>query len=129
MKKTKPILLLALVFFAGVAVGVVGTRGVLRNMMHHWAKDPAAIRDRIEKDLVSRLDLTPEQQKQVHEIMMRSHEQLRQLRSEFGPRFMEITKKSEGDISALLTPEQQTKYKKMLEERKQLWRPPMPGKP
>ena len=126
--KAKPILLLLLVFFAGIAVGVIGTRVAIRQMMHRFTHDPSAIRDRIEKELSDDLRLSPEQRKQVHEIMVQSHEQMKQLRAEFQPRFMEVTGKAEKEIAAVLTPEQQVKYKKLLQDRKQLWRPPMPGK-
>ncbi len=130
MKKLKPILLIVLVFASGVVAGVVGTRLVVRRMVQTAFQNPEIIRERIENDLAVELSLTPEQRPKVHEVIIRSHEEIRKLREDLQPRFIETMKRAENEIAATLTPEQKEKFEKMAKEKKMLWRPPMPfGKP
>jgi hypothetical protein len=122
--KFKPWLLLVLVFFAGIATGIIGTRHVIRNFGPRLIGNPDWIRDRMERELGSELSLNAEQQAKVHKIFQDSQRDLGELRKEFGPRFGEIMKRSEKQIEEVLTLEQQAKYEKFLQEKKALWRPP-----
>ena len=126
MKKLKPILLLLLVFLSGVAVGVVATRLVVRNMVRQTIANPNLVRDRIEHDLAVRLDLSSEQRAKVRAVLERSHEEMRQLRMEVQPRFADITKRAETEIRETLTPEQRAEFEQYISDKKLLWRPPFP---
>jgi Spy/CpxP family protein refolding chaperone len=123
MTRLKPWLLLLLVFLAGVAAGSFGTRIFVRHTFKSWTRNPEAMRERVEEDLVRELDLTSEQQEKVHDILTDSHERMKALRDEFHPRFAEIMDSSEKRIRATLTPEQQEHFEQFLKEKKQLWRP------
>ena len=86
--RLKALLLLALVFFLGVAAGV-GITGVvtvkrlqasLRSSL--VAEGPAKrFVDRVERDLLKRLDLTPEEQAAVREELGASRGKLMEIRS------------------------------------------------
>lgn len=124
MKALKPILVIGLVFVAGIVVGVFGTRAVFRRAVEQMAANPAMAEERMvqarehmEKGLIQRLDLTPEQQAKVHEIFLESGKQLRELRGEFQPRVQEIMRNAHQQIAATLTPEQREKYQRLSRER------------
>ncbi|MBA4149156.1 MAG: hypothetical protein H0X66_13665 [Verrucomicrobia bacterium] len=128
MKSSKPILVLLLVFLAGLAVGVAGTRYVVRKQFEHAAREGGFFRDRMERELLNNLNLSAEQQEEVKKIFTRRWEEFRQLRTEFHPRFTNIAARTEADIKAVLTPEQRVEFEKLVKEKKALWRPPG-GKP
>ena len=123
MKKLKPWLLIFAVFFAGVAVGIVGTRIVVRKIIQRVAGNPDLMRAKIERDLASNLKLTPEQQAQAHDILVNSQNKIRELRSKFQPRFWEILDHAESQISEKLTPEQREKLQQFLKEKRKVWKP------
>lgn len=112
MNKLKPWLALALVFLAGVAVGAVGTRLAVRHFVRAALTQPETLRDRIERDLIRRLELTEEQKPKVRAALMRAHERLKALRSEFQPRLREILDDAGAEISATLTPEQRERFER-----------------
>ena len=123
MKKLKPWLLIFTVFFAGMAVGVVGTRIVVRKIIQRVVENPDLMRDRIERDLASNLKLTPEQRTQAHEVLVNSQRKIRELRSEFQPRLLEILDDAELQISEKLTPEQRERLQQFLIEKRKVWKP------
>jgi hypothetical protein len=112
MKNWKSILLLALVFFAGLAVGVVGTRVVVRRMVQQAIIHPERVQSLMERNLKWHLRLDNEQQVQIHAILTDARGQLAGLRKEFQPQAAEVLRDADQKISALLTPEQQARYDK-----------------
>jgi hypothetical protein len=128
MKKSKPIFLLLLVFAAGMAVGVLGHRIVVQKRIDAAMRNPTAIREKMEKELVAKLDLSPEQRNRVREILMKSHEEMHRLRMEVQPKFKEIFDQSEAEIVSTLNDEQKARFEKLVKE-KRLWRPFPPPRP
>jgi len=124
MKSPKPILVLLLVFVTGIAVGVVGTRYFVRKTFQQAARDGGFFRDRMERELITQLDLSPEQHEEVRKIFARNWEEFRKIRVEFHPRFTNIAARTEADIKAVLTPEQRTEFEQLLKDKKAMWRPP-----
>ncbi len=116
MNKLKPVLLLALVFFAGIAIGVAGTRIAVRHFVRQAIQHPEIIRGKIERDLTRKLRLDPQQRLKVREILIGSHDKLKALRQEFRPRFAVIVQGAQDEISAVLTPEQQKKFEQLRAE-------------
>jgi hypothetical protein len=127
MKALKPWIVLGLVFIAGIAVGVGGTRFFIRRVVEQVATRPAIVANRIERELVRELRLTPEQRPKVHEIVMRRHEDLQQLRKDFQPRLVGILKQSEREIRDVLDEGQREKFDHMLKAKPLL--PPALAKP
>jgi hypothetical protein len=118
MKNWKSILLLALVFFAGVMAGVVGTRVVIRRAVQQAMAHPEKVQSLLEKNLTRKLQLDNGQQAQLHVILTESRSQMRELRQNFQPQVAAVFRETDGKISALLTPEQQARYEKFkVEER------------
>jgi Spy/CpxP family protein refolding chaperone len=121
MKIYKSILLLALVFLAGVAVGVVGTRAVVRHIVSEAIVHPEKIQAVIEHRLTRKLRLDNEQQVKLHAILSDTRGQLQDLRRQYRPELSEILTNTSGQISAMLTPEQQTQFEKIKRRNRALW--------
>jgi hypothetical protein len=124
MNKLKPWLLLALVFAAGFAGGMVATRGVVRHLVQQAIHNPAKIRRAIEARLDVKLRLDAAQRAKVDAILLDTQGQLQGLRSEFQPRFGAIVQHAKTEITATLTPEQRQKFEKLQSENRQWWLAP-----
>ena len=122
MKTLKPLVLLSLVFVAGIVVGVIGTRAVVRHVISSIVANPDLVWTRIERALAADLKLNPEQRATVHQILSETHDQVRSLRTEYQPRFVPVIEKARAEIAAALTPEQRAKFDKMLKEKERLWK-------
>ena len=103
-------IVLALVFFAGFAGGIVTTQVTARRVMAKAVTQPDWVRIRIERELFRRLQLNPRQRQQVHVILGDSHERMRTLRREFQPQFASVVRDARERISDVLTPEQQKRF-------------------
>ncbi|EEF59821.1 hypothetical protein [Pedosphaera parvula] len=123
MKNLKPTLVLILVFVAGVVVGSVVTRQLAIGIIRRAALNPELVRERWEKDLVRRLQLNPEQQKEVHVILGDTQIRLRELRRKNQPEFQEIMSNTQAKISATLTPEQREKFQRYRAANKRFLQP------
>ena len=126
MKNWKPILLLVLVFVAGVTTGVLGNRVSVRREVQQALKQPEKTQLIMERSLVRRLNLDANQEGQLHLIMTETRTKLRDLRREFQPQTSAILQDSTAKISALLTAEQRVQYEKIRQEERPVNRPPRP---
>jgi O-antigen ligase len=117
MKKLKVWLVLALVFLAGFAGGVVVTRVVTRRVIAAVIAHPELVRVKIERDLNRNLKLDARQRERVHQILTGAHDRLKALRQDFQPQFVSIVQDTRTEISAVLTPEQQKKFEQFQAER------------
>jgi len=116
MKYLKPIVLLLLVFLAGISVGVVGTRYEIRRSIRQAVRQPELVRLRIERDLTRDLNLDPAQQAKLDEILVNTQQQVATARQERQPRFRAIFAETQKRISEILTPEQRQKFEKLQAE-------------
>jgi len=116
MKYLKPIVLLLLVFMAGISVGVVGTRYEIRRSIRQAVRQPELVRLRIERDLTRELALDPAQQTKLDEILVDTQQQVTIARQERLPRFRAILAETQKRISEILTPEQRQKFEKIQAE-------------
>lgn len=113
MKLWKSILLLALVFAAGIAVGVVGTRIAIRRLVQQAVVHPEKAQFALERSLTRRLRLDNDQQVRIHAILTDTRGQLGALRQEFQPQAAEVLRGADRKITALLTPAQQARYERI----------------
>ena len=126
MKTFKLSLLIALVFLAGVAAGVVGTRIVIRHWVNSAIQRPENFQILLERDLRWRLHLDARQRMEVHRILTDARVQLRDLRKEYRPQVVAVLTNTEAKISVVLTPEQQVQFEKMQQENRRFLPPPEP---
>jgi hypothetical protein len=123
MKTLKVIGLIALIFAAGFAGGVVATRVFVRQMVRYAIAHPEKTRTNIEVNidvsLNRKLGLDAQQREQVHQILKDSREKTRAVREEFQPKFNAIVIETRTNISAVLRPEQQARFQQFLEDNRQ----------
>jgi len=116
MKKFKLILLLALVFFAGLIAGVVVTRAVVRRVVQQAILHPERVQAVIERRLTRQLRLDPGQQMKLDGILTDTHGQLKDLRNQYLPQFVLVLSNTDEQITAILTPEQQARFQALLDK-------------
>jgi len=116
MKYLKPIILILLVFIAGICVGIVGTRYEVRRSIRQAVRQPELVRLRIERDLTRKLDLDPAQQAKLDEILVNTQQQVATARQERQPRYRAIFAETQRRVSEILTPEQREKFEKIQAE-------------
>jgi hypothetical protein len=110
----KAVALLALVFVLGAGFGVVGTRlvnqrvfGARVSSSRTSSKAPEPV-PHLNARLADQLKLTPDQQKQVNDIL--NEEQTRDygVRQQMNPQFDEIRNQGRGEIRQVLTDQQRS---------------------
>jgi len=121
MKQLKPILLLVLVFVAGMFVGVVGTRATVHRWIQEAVQNPVVLQRSIEKRLTQRLKLDKKQQAEVRRTLAQAQQEIKDLRTEFRPRHVTILSNAQASVEAVLTPEQRAKFEKMPLGNRSLW--------
>jgi len=116
MKRWKIILSFVVVFAAGVAVGGA--------ISLHFARDfflsppePNQMAGSIMKHLQSELNLTAEQVEKIKPIVIETTREAAAYQHEVLGRIGEIFEKSDREIGAHLSPEQQARFKKIQERR------------
>ena len=122
MKNWKTFLVLALVFLAGLVVGIVGTRIVVRRLVQQAITHPELVQTHIERELTWKLRLDNTQQASLHTILTETRGRLQELRQEYQPQAATALRATDQKIAALLTPEQQACYEKVKQENGPLWR-------
>lgn len=124
MKTFKLMVLVALVFLAGVAAGVVGTRVAIRHWVNTAIQRPENFQILLERKLRWQLHLDPRQRVEVHRILTDTRVQLRDLRKEYRPQVVAVFTNTEAQISALLTPEQEAQFERMQQENRRFFPAP-----
>ena len=113
----KAIALLILVFALGIALGVVGTRVV--NARAFAARSGALPQGnnppRAVARLTQELNLTPDQQKQITEILSEMQAGYNNVREQANPQYDRIRSQGRDHIRQVLTPEQQPKFEVYLQ--------------
>lgn len=96
------------VLLLGIAIGAVGTLGLVRHKFHRVAQGgPEAARQLMEKRLARRLKLRPEQKPAVAKVLRKTHHQLQPLRLQNQPAATQILDQAVAELLPLLDAEQQ----------------------
>jgi Spy/CpxP family protein refolding chaperone len=112
-----------LTFASGVAVGVLGHRAYLASAQpQERPRRPDDFRKKYVEEMHSRLRLNEQQVTQLNAILDATREQYRKLRERERPEIEAIQADQRVRIRAILNPEQQAEYAKMLEEREKKMR-------
>jgi len=128
MKTFKLLLLVGLVFLAGVVAGVVGTRIAIRHWMRLAIDRPQMVQRLIERRLDRQLRLDANQRTRVHQILTDTRGQLKGLRQEYRPQVVLIVSNADVEISTLLTPAQQQRFEKMKQNNREFLQPVEEGR-
>jgi Spy/CpxP family protein refolding chaperone len=109
--KLAALALLAAVFVAGGAAGW-GAHESTEHRGGGRGRGPDAMVNHLGREL----DLTPAQRDSVRAIFARHHPEIEALWAQVRPRFDSIKARVRAEISAQLTPDQQTRYQRLLED-------------
>jgi hypothetical protein len=112
MKYLKPIIVILLGFIAGISVGVVVTRYVIKRDIRRAIVQPEMVRLRLERELTRELYLNAAQQLKLDEILLTMQQEIAAARKERQPRLRPILANAQKRLSEILTPEQQEKFEK-----------------
>ncbi len=123
MKKLRVALVIVLIFGAGFAGGVFVTRAVVHRAVLSVLRNPDRVRAAIEKRLQSKLNLDADQRRKVGEILTKTQSDIKDLRTDFSPRFYGIMSNAQSEISAVLTEPQRERFRKFREENRQFLTP------
>jgi len=119
MKSVKPIVGVILVFMLGAASGSLTTYMVSRSNCETVPGGPRHSREEmLIKRLTRQLDLDTQQQERVETIIHETHGKIRQIHQHAHPAIEALLTDSQKRISALLRPDQQQHFQKIIEERK-----------
>jgi Spy/CpxP family protein refolding chaperone len=114
LQRLKPWLVLAVIFLAGIATGTALTMA--------WSSHnsrPPGIRDfksRWLAHLTERLKLSPDQQEKIEPILTLAGNQVQSLHHDEVERIAQIMEKTNSQIAAILTPDQQVEMQKMMKD-------------
>jgi Spy/CpxP family protein refolding chaperone len=108
---------------AALMIFVIGfIAGALALNIYHGQRrssdSPRMMRQRLGQ-IVDRLNLSPEQETQVKDILDDARERLTEIRKESEPRFREVRKQTDERLQAVLTPEQWEQFREMTKEGRQ----------
>jgi Spy/CpxP family protein refolding chaperone len=117
VKRSTALLAVAALFLLGILVGVLGTHlFYLRQLRQPGGMAVVGSRF-LANSLDRRLDLTPEQRRQVDAILADASREAGAVRSEMMPRILEILDRSHRRIAAVLTPEQRQELERFRRQR------------
>ena len=105
----KAIALIVLVFVLGVALGAVGHTFFDRHVL--GAQSPRGV-----ARLTKALNLTPDQQKQIGEILAEMQHRFDSLHQQMSPQFDQIREQGHDQIRQILTPEQRPEFEDLLKQ-------------
>ena len=109
--------LAALLFFGGVAVGVLANRYYA--MTEVSAKTSETYRHRYVAEMESKLKLTTAQVKQLEAIMDDTKDKYRAVRDSYRPAMLQVKNEHIALVKSILTAQQVPGYEQLLKEREQ----------
>lgn len=124
MKNIKAIIGIVIIFGLGAASGAIVTHMVERAKLESFIKGgPELKEETLVLRLTKKLDLDKQQQEQVRNIVHENHLAMRQVRRQCRPQIETILEQGQARIKAVLKPEQQKKFRELIEERKRHHQP------
>jgi Spy/CpxP family protein refolding chaperone len=132
LSRTAIAIYVGLVFASGAVMGAFGhSLFVVSSVSAKATKNPEEFRKRMVAEYKGRLKLTTEQLAKLDEIMDEARANFEESRQKMKPVYQHIHEEQTAKIHAMLNPEQQAEYEKMIKEReerlKQQGRQPGPG--
>jgi Spy/CpxP family protein refolding chaperone len=115
----KALALIVLVLVLGVAIGAVGHSLFDRRVLGARAQPPAFLQPRPNPPravarMTTELTLTPEQQKQIGDILGDMQRRYDAVHDQMNPEFAQIREQGHDQIRQILTPEQRPKFEDFL---------------
>ncbi|HAR64800.1 MAG TPA: hypothetical protein DCR55_01090 [Lentisphaeria bacterium] len=117
--RSKKITGMIAILLLGIAIGTVGTLGIVRSRMQKLAAGgPDSVRKVVERRLVRRLDLRQDQRSEVARILEATHERLRTVKLRNQPEVNAILKESVQQLEPVLDDKQEEKLRQIIRKLK-----------
>jgi hypothetical protein len=116
MKNFKPILLLALVFIAGVVIGAVANRSLVRHAVRQSINHPDMVQTAFEQQMDHRLRLDNDQQAKLHDIFATAHLKMREIQLQVRPQTAQVASNVDLQVSGMLDADQLRRYQELKSE-------------
>jgi hypothetical protein len=120
MKNWKAIVGVIAIFILGGLAGSMTTIGLVRHRLAH-GHGSQMLQDLIVRRLSWDLRLDRDQRDQLRVIVAQGHEDMKVIRKQIQPQVEELLSRSEAKVRAMLRPDQQEKFDKLIAERKAQW--------
>jgi hypothetical protein len=120
MKNWKAIVGVIAIFILGGLAGSITTIGLVRHRLAH-GHGSQMLQDLIVRRLSWDLRLDRDQREQLRVIVAQGHEDMKVIRKQIQPQVEELLSRSEVKVRAMLRPDQQEKFDKLIAERKAQW--------
>jgi hypothetical protein len=120
MKNWKAIVGVIAVFVLGGLAGSITTIGVVRHRLVH-GHGSQMLANLIVRRLSWELRLDREQRSQLRVIVVEGQGEMKVIRKQIQPQVEDLLTRSEVKVRALLRPDQQEKFDKLVAERKARW--------
>ena len=118
-KPWKVVLAFAGIFLAGIVVGGLVTLRVVKHYAQQRLPAPDQFGPQLMRRFATQLDLTPEQKEKIKPIVMQGADELRQLRRSTEGTTRAVIERMQGEIAAVLTPEQKTKFDDLISQQRE----------
>lgn len=112
MKRSTALLAVTALFLVGVLVGVLATHLFYFRVVQRPGGIAAVGLSLVARDLDRRLDLDPEQEREVAKILDDARLRVAGIRAEIAPAVMAIARESQERVAALLDPRQREEFEK-----------------
>ena len=113
MKRWQALLALAGLFILGTVAGSLGAHLYYARSLERPPGPPPFFAGRMGPRLERHLELTPEQGRQLRDILDESRREAEAMRRELAPRMREVLERAEGRIRKLLTAEQLERFEEL----------------
>jgi hypothetical protein len=120
MKNWKAIIGVIAIFILGGLAGSITTIGLVRHRLVH-GHGSQMLQDLIIRRLSWDLRLDRAQRAQLRVIVAQGHEDMKVIRKQIQPQVEELLTRYETKVRAILRPDQQEKFDKLIAERKARW--------
>ena len=120
MKNWKAILGVIAIFILGGLAGSITTIGLVRHRLVH-GHGSQMLADLIVRRLSWDLRLDRDQRAQLRVIVTQGQAEMKVIRKQIQPQVEEQLSRSEAKVRAMLRPDQQEKFDKLIAERKAQW--------
>ena len=118
-KPWKVVLAFTGIFLAGMVVGGLVALRVVKHNAQQRLPTPDQFGPQLMRRFATQLDLTPEQKEKIKPIVMHGAEELRQLRRGTEGTSRAVIERMQGEIAAVLTPEQKAKFDDLLSQQRE----------
>ncbi len=113
MKRVGAVAAVLALFLLGVAAGMLATHLFYARQLRHPGGPPFVASRFFGEFLFRRLDLEPEQRREIEEILQRTGREAARLRRELRPQVQQLMEEATQEIERVLTPEQREAFARM----------------